>query len=103
MPLLDVKNLTTRFHTRNGVVHAVENVSFSVEPGETLGIVGESGSGKSVTCYSLLGLIPQPPGRIHGGQAIFDGVDLLKIPGPDDFTESVHESQRPAHRTARAA
>ncbi len=80
MPLLDVKNLTTRFHTRNGVVHAVENVSFSVEPGETLGIVGESGSGKSVTCYSLLGLIPQPPGRIHGGQAIFDGVDLLKIP-----------------------
>jgi oligopeptide transport system ATP-binding protein len=80
MPLLDVKNLTTRFHTRNGVVHAVENVSFSVEPGETLGIVGESGSGKSVTCYSLLGLIPQPPGRIHGGQAVFDGVDLLKIP-----------------------
>jgi oligopeptide transport system ATP-binding protein len=80
MPLLDVKNLTTRFHTRNGVVHAVENVSFSVEPGETLGIVGESGSGKSVTCYSLLGLIPQPPGRIHGGQAAFDGVDLLKIP-----------------------
>ncbi len=79
MPLLDVKNLTTRFHTRNGVVHAVENVSFSVEPGETLGIVGESGSGKSVTCYSLLGLIPQPPGRIHGGQAVFDGVDLLQI------------------------
>lgn len=78
MPLLDVRNLTTRFHTRNGVVHAVENVSFTVDPGETLGIVGESGSGKSVTCYSLLGLIPQPPGRIHGGQAIFDGVDLLK-------------------------
>ena len=61
MPLLDVRNLTTRFHTRNGVVHAVENVSFSVDPGQTLGIVGESGSGKSVTCYSLLGLIPQPP------------------------------------------
>ena len=80
MPLLDVRNLTTRFHTRNGVVHAVENVSFKVDPGETLGIVGESGSGKSVTCYSLLGLIPQPPGRIHSGQAIFDGMDLLKIP-----------------------
>ena len=80
MPLLDVRNLTTRFHTRNGVVHAVENVSFSVDPGQTLGIVGESGSGKSVTCYSLLGLIPQPPGRIHSGQAIFDGLDLLKIP-----------------------
>jgi len=78
MPLLDVRHLTTRFHTRNGVVHAVEDVSFTVEPGQTLGIVGESGSGKSVTCYSLLGLIPQPPGRIHSGQALFDGVDLLK-------------------------
>jgi oligopeptide transport system ATP-binding protein len=78
MPLLDVRNLTTRFHTRNGIVHAVEDVSFSVDAGETLGIVGESGSGKSVTCYSLLGLIPQPPGRIHAGSAMFDGVDLLK-------------------------
>ena len=78
MPLLDVRNLTTRFHTRNGIVHAVEDVSFTVGAGETLGIVGESGSGKSVTCYSLLGLIPQPPGRIHAGTAMFDGVDLLK-------------------------
>ncbi len=80
MPLLDVRHLTTRFHTRNGVVHAVEDVSFTVEAGETLGIVGESGSGKSVTCYSLLDLIPRPPGRIHAGKAIFDGIDLLKIP-----------------------
>ncbi len=80
MPLLDVRNLTTRFHTRNGVVNAVEDVSFTVDPGQTLGIVGESGSGKSVTCYSVLGLIPQPPGRIHSGQAIFDGMDLLKTP-----------------------
>lgn len=78
MPLLDVKNLTTRFHTRNGIVHAVEDVSFTVESGQTLGIVGESGSGKSVTCYSLLGLIPMPPGRIHAGSANFDGIDLLK-------------------------
>ena len=77
MPLLDVRNLTTRFHTRNGVVHAVEDVSFQVEAGQALGIVGESGSGKSVTCYSLLGLIPMPPGKIHSGQAVFDGVDLL--------------------------
>ena len=77
MPLLDVQNLTTRFHTRNGVVHAVEDVSFQVDAGETLGIVGESGSGKSVTCYSLLGLIPMPPGRIHAGRAMFDGTDLL--------------------------
>ncbi|OYV00483.1 MAG: dipeptide/oligopeptide/nickel ABC transporter ATP-binding protein, partial [Verrucomicrobiales bacterium VVV1] len=67
MPLLDVKNLSTRFHTRNGIVHAVDDVSFSVEAGKTLGIVGESGSGKSVTCYSLLGLLPPPPGRIHSG------------------------------------
>lgn len=78
MPLLDVRHLTTRFHTRNGVVHAVEDVSFKIEAGETLGIVGESGSGKSVTCYSLLGLIPQPPGRIHQGEALFGGFDLLK-------------------------
>jgi len=76
--LLDVQHLTTRFHTRNGIVHAVEDVSFKVHRGETLGIVGESGSGKSVTCYSLLGLIPTPPGRIVRGTAMFDGVDLLK-------------------------
>ena len=80
MSLLAVRNLTTRFHTRNGVVHAVEDVSFTVDPGQTLGIVGESGSGKSVTCYSLLGLIPQPPGRIHKGTALFDGMDLLNLP-----------------------
>jgi oligopeptide transport system ATP-binding protein len=77
--LLDVQHLTTRFHTRNGIVRAVEDVSFQVEAGSTLGIVGESGSGKSVTCYSLLGLIPQPPGRIHAGKAIFDGQDLLAL------------------------
>jgi oligopeptide transport system ATP-binding protein len=77
MPLLDVRHLTTRFHTRNGIVRAVEDLSFTLEKGETLGIVGESGSGKSVTCYSLLGLIPQPPGRIEGGEAWFDGTDLL--------------------------
>jgi len=78
MPLLEVKNLRTYFHTRNGVVRAVDDVSFTIDKGETLGIVGESGSGKSVTCYSILGLIPQPPGRIEGGEALFDGVDLLK-------------------------
>jgi oligopeptide transport system ATP-binding protein len=78
MLLLDVQNLTTRFHTRNGTVHAVEDVSFSVEKEQTVGIVGESGSGKSVTCYSLIGLIPQPPGKIHSGRAVFDGTDLLQ-------------------------
>jgi len=77
MPLLEVTNLKTYFHTRAGVVRAVDGVSFSLEKGETLGIVGESGSGKSVTCYSILGLIPQPPGRIESGTARFDGFDLL--------------------------
>jgi len=80
MPLLKVEDLRTYFHTRNGVVKAVDGVSFSVDKGETLGIVGESGSGKSVTCYSLMGLIPQPPGCIESGRAVFDGVDLLSSP-----------------------
>ncbi len=78
MSLLNVKNLRTSFHTRNGIVRAADDVSFQIEKGETLGIVGESGSGKSVTCYSLMGLIPQPPGKIESGRAIFDnGLDLL--------------------------
>jgi len=77
MPLLEVNDLRTFFHTRNGIVRAVNGVSFSIERGETLGIVGESGSGKSVTGYSLLGLVPSPPGRIESGTARFDGVDLL--------------------------
>ncbi len=77
MPLLSVTDLRTYFHTRSGVYRAVDGVSFSLERGETLGIVGESGSGKSVTCYSIMGLIPTPPGRIESGTALFDGVDLL--------------------------
>ena len=78
MAILDVSDLKTYFHTRNGIVRAVDGVSVSVGRGQTLGIVGESGSGKSVSCYSLLGLIPQPPGRIESGRAILDGgVDLL--------------------------
>jgi ABC-type dipeptide/oligopeptide/nickel transport system ATPase component len=76
--LLSVTDLRTSFHTRNGVYRAVDGVSFSLNRGETLGIVGESGCGKSVTCYSIMGLIPQPPGRIESGSAIFDGVDLLR-------------------------
>src|ERR1700737_4999558 len=77
MPLLEIENLRTYFHTRAGIIRAVDDVSFSLEEGETVGIVGESGSGKSVTCYSILGLIPQPPGRIESGTARFDGIDLL--------------------------
>lgn len=79
MALLEVKDLKTSFHTRNGIVQAVDGISFNLSKGETLGIVGESGSGKSVSQYSLLGLIPMPPGRIEGGQALFDGRDLLKM------------------------
>ncbi|MEM7383624.1 MAG: ABC transporter ATP-binding protein [Verrucomicrobiota bacterium] len=81
MALLDVRNLKTSFHTRDGVVRAVNDVSFKVKKGQTVGIVGESGSGKSVTCYSLLGLIPSPPGKIEGGEALFDGQDLLRLKG----------------------
>ena len=77
MSLLSVNDLRCYFHTRDGVVRAVDGVSFSLDKGETLGIVGESGSGKSVTCYSMMGLIPMPPGRIECGTAIFDGIDLL--------------------------
>lgn len=79
MPLLQVRDLRTSFHTRDGIVRAVDGVSFDVEAGETVGIVGESGSGKSVCCYSLLQLIPQPPGRIEGGTARFGDLDLLQL------------------------
>ena len=75
--LLKVENLHTSFHTRHGVVRAVHDVSFELSKGETLGIVGESGSGKSVTCYSIMRLIPQPPGKIETGRALFDGIDLV--------------------------
>ena len=78
-PVLHVEGLTTHFLTDDGVVRAVEDVSFSVAQGETLGIVGESGSGKSVTNLSILGLIPQPPGKIVAGKAFFDGQDLLGL------------------------
>jgi oligopeptide transport system ATP-binding protein len=78
--LLEVENLSVWFHTRNGVTKAVNDVSFSVDAGETLAIVGESGSGKSVCCYRLLGLVPMPPGRVEQGRARFAGRDLLQLP-----------------------
>ncbi len=82
-PILQVKNLVTRFYSVDGVVHALNGVNFELYEGETLAVVGESGSGKSVTMMSIIGLIPQPPGKVEGGEAIFsdDGVtrDLLKM------------------------
>lgn len=75
--LLEVRELRTYIYTRRGVVKAVDGTSFSVRRGETLGIVGESGSGKSMTCLSLLRLVPEPGGRIVGGEIVFDGEDLL--------------------------
>ena len=78
--VLEVKNLVTKFYTLDGVVNAVNGVSFYLEDGETLAIVGESGSGKSVTMMSLLGLIPMPPGKVESGEAIFYGSqDLLQL------------------------
>ncbi|MBX5470580.1 MAG: ABC transporter ATP-binding protein [Thermoleophilaceae bacterium] len=79
MALLEVRDLQTHFFTREGVVRAVDGVSFSVETGKTLGIVGESGCGKSVTALSIMGLIPQPPARIVNGTIVFDGRDLTKL------------------------
>lgn len=78
-PVLNVQDLKTVFLTRGGEVHAVNNVSFDLSPGELLGVVGESGSGKSVTMMSLLGLLPSPPADVRGGTVTFDGKDLLNV------------------------
>ncbi|VVS95598.1 ABC transporter ATP-binding protein [Desulfoluna spongiiphila] len=77
--LLEVKNLTTRFHTQRGVAHAVNGVSFGMYPGEILGVVGESGCGKSVTAQSIMRLIPEPPGRIESGEILYDGKDIVSL------------------------
>jgi peptide/nickel transport system ATP-binding protein len=78
-PLLSIKDLKTYFFTPNGVVQAVDGISFDLQPGETLGIVGESGSGKSVTSLSIMGLVSDP-GEIVEGQVLFNGVDLVQLP-----------------------
>ena len=78
IPVLDVQGLKTYFFTRSGVVKAVDGVSFTLMPGETLGIVGESGSGKSMTALSLMQLVPQPAGRIVEGRILFQGEDLVQ-------------------------
>jgi oligopeptide transport system ATP-binding protein len=77
--LMEIKNLTTRFYTEDGVVHAVNGISYTLEKGRTIGVVGESGCGKSVHALSIMRLIPTPPGKIEGGEIWFDGRDLLKL------------------------
>src|ERR671913_1166615 len=77
--LLEVKNLRTYFDTEDGMVKAVDGITFQLKRGETLGIVGESGSGKSVTNLSIIRLIPDPPGKIISGEVIFNGKDLLLL------------------------
>ena len=84
--LLEVRGLQTTFTVEGGEFRAVDGVSFALKPGRTLGLVGESGCGKSVTALSIMGLIPQPPGRISGGEILFEGVDLLKL-GADRLRE----------------
>src|SRR5581483_11359918 len=78
-PLLRVRDLRTEFVTQDGVVHAVNGISYTLREGEALGLVGESGCGKSVSALTLMRLIPTPPGRIAGGEVLFQGRDLLKL------------------------
>ena len=78
-PLLEVNGLKTQFFTQDGVVRAVDDVSFYVMPGETLGVVGESGCGKSITGLSIMRLIPSPPGKIAEGEILLEGKDILKM------------------------
>ena len=78
-PLLEISNLRTYFSVRGHTAKAVDDVSLSILPGQTLGLVGESGCGKSVTAHSIMRLIPTPPGRIAGGEILFEGQDLVTL------------------------
>jgi oligopeptide/dipeptide ABC transporter ATP-binding protein len=78
-PLLEVEDLEVEFHTREGIAHAVNKVSFSLGAGETLGILGESGCGKSVTAQAIMGILDTPPAKVTGGQVRYRGVDLLQL------------------------
>lgn len=89
--ILDVQGLETQFKTPDGIVHAVNGVSFDLKEGETLGVVGESGCGKSVTMLSVLRLIPSPPGKTVAGKAFFHGQDLLAM--PNEEIRSIRGSQ----------
>ena len=92
--VLDVKGLQTVFFTNSGLFRAVDDVSFHVERGETLAIVGESGCGKSVTALSIMRLMPNPPGRIVGGEIRLDGTDLLALDRARDARRSAATASR---------
>ena len=79
-PLLEVRDLSTYFYTQDGIVKAVDGVSYAVDRGETIALVGESGCGKTVSALSILRLIPEPPGKIASGEILFDGIDILTLP-----------------------
>lgn len=78
-PILKVSDLVTRFYTEDGIVHAVNGISYTLKEGESMAIVGESGSGKSVGVLSIMGLIPDPPGKVEAGEVLYGGRDLLKL------------------------
>ena len=77
--LLDVRGLVVKFHTSDGTVNAVNGVSFQIEKGETLGLVGETGAGKTTTALSILNLVQSPPGRMEGGEILFNGENILTM------------------------
>ena len=78
-PLLEVRNIKTYFHTQDGIVKAVDGVTFVVHTGETIAVVGESGCGKTVSALSILRLVAEPAGKIVSGEIVFNGIDLLKL------------------------
>ena len=82
-PLLDIRDLKVEFSTGAGIVRPLDGVSFHIDPGETVAVLGESGSGKSVTAQAIMGLLPQPAGRVVGGEIIFNGLDLASRPIPE--------------------
>ena len=82
-PLLEVRNLRTHFDTERGLFRAVDGISFTVTKGRTVGLVGESGCGKSVTSLSLMGLVPEPPGKVMADALVFEGRDILKLPAAE--------------------